>query len=65
MIQSELKCDLKMLLYNEYYNTMCPRSLDPISIVSYYIKWVKRLLGHTVQWPDTPISSNILSPIYV
>ena len=28
--------------------TICPRSSDPFYIVSYYIKWVIILLGHTV-----------------
>ena len=42
-----------------FMNTICPRSLDPIYIVTYYIKWVKTpwtysmyysLVGTTSPW---------------
>ena len=29
-------------------DTVCPRSSDPFYIVSFYIKWVTTILGHTV-----------------
>ena len=39
--------------------TACPRSTDPLHIVSYYIKSL--LLGHTYKYPDLKIHYNIVN----
>ena len=43
-------------------STICPRSLDPLYIVSYYIKWVSQLLYNTICTICTNYKHNSYQP---